>query len=854
MKMRSYFGVFLVVCLFGGYLSAYVVVDQYSREKEASRRFADSKLAVKDVERLAGHLRQLIVTADLILASGVTYLAANAVENAELIAADLRAMRIDPFYRGSEHELTKLLESVGIVQLVIRKAGTLDFERDGSEVSKLLTRSDTAAEELISALDRLEQQLATMVQANQISVDSASRHSKLITLVVSCLFSLWIFIIWLWTASKISLPVQRLSERAEDALDHAGVFEEIQRGPFEVKQLSEKLNRLIGHLEEEVANRTEELTRSKNRLEETNKQLEEEIHQHFLSDARFASAFNNAAIGMAIINLDGQIVKFNASFQSFFGSSESVLLNVQYTTLLFKKERGLFEEQFAQLTDQKISQIQLQQQYYDDSGNGIWGLLSASLVTDERGEPSYSIFQLQDITDSYELSEKLTYQAQHDALTGLYNRYEFEKRLKEFISDAEMSQGDSTHVLCYLDLDQFKVVNDTCGHIAGDELLKIVANCLTLNLRDADIVARLGGDEFGLLLRNCPREKALEIADKIRERIHEERYQHGDKIFRVGISMGMAIIDGDGLAHSDLMSAADTACYMAKEAGRNRVHIFDLNDDVLAVRTKEMNVVGKINHALEDGRFFLLRQPIVPLNDRLSCEGIRYYEILLRMQDKDGKTVSPGLFLPAAERYHLASRIDRWVVETSLRYLCESSSADKVEEKYAINLSGQSLTNKELLKDIASIVKNARLPRTEICFEITETAAISNLKNARIFIEELKALGCTFSLDDFGRGLSSFGYLKTLPVDYLKIDGEFVRDILLDRIDLAMVKSINEVAHAGGKLTVAEFVESEEIARVLTKIGIDYAQGYYFGKPEAWIQFETEQFQERSAAASVPCA
>jgi diguanylate cyclase (GGDEF)-like protein/PAS domain S-box-containing protein len=839
MRIRSYIAVFLVACLLGSYVSVYVLVNQYSREQEASRQHTATKLALKDVEQLAGHLKQFLLSKDLILASGVTYLVAGAVENAGLVDSDLERMEQEQLYGPMTDEIQTLRASIGIIRQSVDRSKTLDPERDTLELSKLLERSDVAADDIIAALDELEMRLQMTAKTRFGIAQTQGMYSQLAAFVIILMFSLMVFVIWLWTARHISSPLRNLSRQAESALDYAGVFSGTTRGPLEVTQLSEKLHRLISGLEEEVTRRTRELTSSKTQLEVINDRLQEKIREHYLSEARFESSFRNAPIGMAIVRPDGDIVKFNRSFGEFFGGTERELLNASYVSLLHKKEQDKFEDHFSKLIAGLVSQIQLQHMYTSSNGDGIWGLLSVSLVTDEQGEPSYAIFQLQDITDSYQLSEKLTYQAQHDALTNLLNRYEFENRLSEFIADAKRNPGETGHVLCYLDLDQFKIVNDTCGHLAGDELLKNVADCLVLQLRESDVAARLGGDEFGLLLRNCPMEKAVQIANKLREKIQEIRYQHDDKVFRVGASLGMTVIDGRGFALKDLMSAADSACYMAKEAGRDRIHVVDLEDDVLEMHTREMMAVSNINYALEYDRFMLVRQPIVVLNENLAGASGKHYEILLRMLDKDGNSISPGAFLPAAERYQLASRIDRWVVEAALARLSECEPVPGERQRYAINLSGQTMSNRDLLADISAIVRNTRLVDTEVCFEITETAAISNLQNARAYIEELKSLGCSFALDDFGRGLSSFGYLKNLPVDYLKIDGEFVRDIVSDKVDRAMVRSINEVAHASNKLTVAEFVENEAIADVLRDIGVDYGQGYHFGKPEPWVSYET---------------
>jgi diguanylate cyclase (GGDEF)-like protein len=446
------------------------------------------------------------------------------------------------------------------------------------------------------------------------------------------------------------------------------------------------------------------------------------------------------------------------------------------------------------------------------------------------------IVQLLDVTEAQLMSEQLSYQARHDSLTGLLNRREFDHKLETFIRDAEDEADweNSAHILCYIDLDQFKVINDSCGHLVGDELLKQVADTISSEVRSSDRVARLGGDEFGILLRNCGIANAQRTANKIRERIADLQIAWEGRMFRIGASIGLVRIRGDGGTPRDLMNAADTACYAAKNAGRDQVHIYDPDDKELTRLNQEMECVSQLHMALDRDLFTLVRQPIIPLQQ--STDQGRHYEILLRMQDASGQLISPGTFLPAAERYNLMTRIDRWVVGSVIAWLKANPAELDALGICSVNLSGQSLSHTDLLDFIYEQVRQANLPCGVLCFEITETAAITELAKARKFIERMKAIGCRFALDDFGRGLSSFGYLKNLPVDYVKIDGEFIRNIAHDPVDLAMARSINEVAHASGKKTIAEFVEDAETAELLRRIGVDFAQGYYYGKPAAFMK------------------
>jgi diguanylate cyclase (GGDEF)-like protein/PAS domain S-box-containing protein len=433
-----------------------------------------------------------------------------------------------------------------------------------------------------------------------------------------------------------------------------------------------------------------------------------------------------------------------------------------------------------------------------------------------------------DITENHRLSQQLAYHASHDELTDLSNRREFELRVTQALHEA-VDEGRE-HAVCYLDLDQFKVVNDTCGHVAGDELLRQLAGTLRTHIRSGDMLARLGGDEFGVLLGDCDVSNARRIARELRGVVEEFRFAWQDKSFRLGVSIGLVPVNGTSGTVADVLSAADSACYAAKDQGRNRIHVYNLEDAELAHRHSEMEWVVHIQHALEEDRFELASQRIVPVNGGAG-EGL-HFELLLRMLDEDGGSVAPGVFLPAAERYNLITHLDRWVVSRALAQLAADRSMLDSLFQCSINLSGHSLANDDFLAFVQEQFTRTGVPGDRICFEITETAAIANLSRAQEFMNTLKALGCSFALDDFGSGLSSFAYLKALPVDYLKIDGAFVKDIVDDPIDFAMVKSINEVGHVMGKRTIAEFVENEAVLARLQALGVDYAQGYGIGRPQ----------------------
>ena len=452
---------------------------------------------------------------------------------------------------------------------------------------------------------------------------------------------------------------------------------------------------------------------------------------------------------------------------------------------------------------------------------------TASPIFDGHRRASGAILVFRDVTESRALSHQIAYQARHDGLTGLHNRNEFERHVDDLLSELRR-YPDGMHWLCFADLDQFKVVNDTCGHLAGDELLKQVAGVFRLYLRDSDFVARTGGDEFALVLRHCDEEGARSVIERIRRDLAEYRFSWEDKAFTIGASFGLVPITTESGTLYDLLSAADTACYSAKDQGRNRIHVYRPDDDAISRREGEMHWVHEITRALEEDRFLLYAQRIIPAEP--DHDAPLHVEILVRMTARNGGLSPPMAFIPAAERYNLMHLIDRWVVRNSLRQFAGYSAPG--DWRIGINLSAQSLCDDDFLRFLLEAVEEANLSPEHLCFEITETAAIANLTRAIAFMRRMKALGCRFALDDFGSGLSSFGYLKTLPVDYLKIDGGFVRDIGEDPIDLALVASINQIGHILGIETIAEYVENDAVRRQLEEIGVDYLQGYGIARPE----------------------
>jgi diguanylate cyclase (GGDEF)-like protein/PAS domain S-box-containing protein len=445
---------------------------------------------------------------------------------------------------------------------------------------------------------------------------------------------------------------------------------------------------------------------------------------------------------------------------------------------------------------------------------------SAAPVRDAEQRVVGAVFAFHDVTLARDMANRLAWQASHDTLTGLANRREFERRVEAALE--RVARDGNSHSLLYIDLDNFKIVNDTCGHAAGDRLLSQLSSILLAKVRHSDLVARLGGDEFGVLLDRCPQDRGLLVAENLRSAVKEFRFTWKERRFEVAASIGYVLIDTQSTTLSELMSAADVACYAAKETG-NKVHIYRESNDETMRRRREMDWVARITAALEGGDFELYYQPIAPLHGE---EDRGRQEILLRLRDEQTRLIPPDSFIPAAERYRMMPSVDRWVVHQVA--LFQRALLDQQQEPpvCAVNLSGASVGDDGMLEFIQAQLREYRLPGYLWCFEITETAAIGNLACASLFMQQLKALGCSFALDDFGIGLSSFGYLKNLPVDYLKIDGSFVRDILTDTIDCAMVDAINQIGHLMSLKTIAEYAEHKDIIEKLRELKVDYAQGY----------------------------
>jgi diguanylate cyclase (GGDEF)-like protein/PAS domain S-box-containing protein len=458
---------------------------------------------------------------------------------------------------------------------------------------------------------------------------------------------------------------------------------------------------------------------------------------------------------------------------------------------------------------------------------------SAAPIRDPGGKTLGVVLVFRDVTDLRGMEREMTYLASHDPLTGLLNRREFERRLERAVRSARLEERE--HALLYVDLDEFKVINDSCGHLVGDEMLKQVTSLLRTGVRRSDALARLGGDEFGVLLEDCPMLRARQTAEELRRTLRSFRFSVREQVFEVGASIGLVPIGPAGGDLAQLLSAADAACYVAKERGRNRVHEYEPDDTGVAQHHGHMQWIQRINNALEDRRFRLYYQTIEPLaGGAAAAEPGSICEILLRMLDRSGQVIEPSAFVAAAERYHLIGSLDRWVVQTAFAAIAEAQRTGS-KTLFAINLSSQSLSDEAFLPFVLEQLRLRSLDARRICFEITETAAMSRLGSAQRLLSTLRERGCRFALDDFGGGLSSFAYLRNLPVDFLKIDGALVQEIAKDPVKRAMVESINQIGHVMGLRTIAEWVETKRVLDVLKEISVDYAQGFWFSQTQPLI-------------------
>ncbi len=541
--------------------------------------------------------------------------------------------------------------------------------------------------------------------------------------------------------------------------------------------------------------------------------------------------------GVITTDADGLVDYINPVAQDLTGWDMRAARNTpiaEIMTIINEHTRATVDNPVMRcLTDGRVITLEEHSILLTKNGDEVPIQDSAAPIRDRVGNVIGSVMVFHDVSKETRLFRQLSYQASHDSLTDLINRREFENSLGKSL-EAIRGDTEQTHALLYLDLDQFKVVNDTFGHTAGDSLLRQLAELVHSKIRSTDVLARLGGDEFGIMLERCSEQRAIEVAESIRGAIEGYRFDWQNSFTTIRCSIGVVMVTSENASVAELMSSADVACYSAKDMGRNQIHLY--KDSDASMRHEEMKWVSRISSAVEENRLELFFQPIIGIGkEHGKARG--HYELLLRMRDENGEIVSPDQFIPAAERYNLMPTLDRWVVRESLSKLADRSSDGEARYTIAVNLSGTSLSEDRFLEYVIDELKKQNLPNGAVCFEITETAAISNLSRVIHFMQALKKLGCLFSLDDFGSGLSSFTYLKNLPVDYLKIDGQFISNVAEDKVDESMVKAISEVGHAMGIETIAERVETKQVLEKLGALGIEFAQGYYIARPTSVESF-----------------
>ncbi|KAF1719995.1 PAS domain S-box-containing protein/diguanylate cyclase (GGDEF) domain-containing protein [Pseudoxanthomonas wuyuanensis] len=540
------------------------------------------------------------------------------------------------------------------------------------------------------------------------------------------------------------------------------------------------------------------------------------------TESEFRVAFHQAVVGMLKLDRRGRVTRANEALAKILDHPLEELKGLSLGAILHPQDLQLTA---AGAIDWLRMLEPGDRRLLRGDGKAVWVRWTASMIVGGQADADRIFVVVEDVSKARELASEIAHQASHDELTGLINRREIERRLSQAI--AEVQHGTMRHSLCFVDLDQFKVVNDTCGHAAGDQFLRQFSATLAAQLRGGDWVGRLGGDEFAVLLEGASLEDAERAAVRIHERLWQSTFHWAGRKFAMGCSIGVAEMNRGTVDSDLLLRAADTACYLAKEEGRNRVRCYRDSDRAIARRHNELEWVAQTQLAIAENRLLLYAQRIQPLNgeDRLQ------YEVLVRLAGEEGQVVLPGFFLPAMERYGQVSALDRHVVGLVFAQIAGHPEHLDYLDLCHINLSAQSIVDTGFLEYVVGLLDEKPALAHKICFEITETAVIGNLADARGFIDAMRARGCRIALDDFGSGLSSFGYLKSLPVDVLKIDGAFIRDLGKDDVDLALVRSIGQVGRALGKTTIAEWVETEAAMTQLAEVGIDYAQGYAIHVP-----------------------
>ncbi|MDH5517133.1 MAG: EAL domain-containing protein [Gammaproteobacteria bacterium] len=552
------------------------------------------------------------------------------------------------------------------------------------------------------------------------------------------------------------------------------------------------------------------------------------------------ACFTLEAINDGIISID------HNGYIDYLNSSAELMLGIQASDVLEKKLSEILTLEDTNGISVKAATTNFKQKSADNNHSPellikhqASGFLSpvdifTSPIEDSAGNFSGTVLVIHDISDLQYMSEQILFQAKHDALTGLFNRAEFERQLSRTLTD--IADSSDTHIMCYIDLDQFKTVNDSCGHLAGDALLKQISAHIKSHTKERDIVGRLGGDEFGLVLKNCDIDHAKTVTERIRLAVKSHRFEWDNKTFHIGASIGVMVIDQHSGTLDDVISTVDSACYSAKQSGRNQVNFINKDHGLALKRQSECDWVEQIKHALDHDLLQLYTQTIAPLDD--SCEQHIHQELLLRMSTKDGTIIKASDFINTAQRHHMMADIDRWVIQHALLRL--SDSEDPLNEDNirlsCINISSQSLSDSSFIDDVFNYLKQSAVPAQKICFEISENTVASNIVHATEFMQRLSALGVHFSLDNFCNSLSSFSYIKNLPIDFLKIDGRFMHNLTEDAVDSALVSAIRDITNILGIQTIAESVEDQYTHNALKTLGIDYAQGFYISRPRDLLQ------------------
>ncbi|GAB4391881.1 MAG: hypothetical protein Tsb005_03540 [Gammaproteobacteria bacterium] len=631
------------------------------------------------------------------------------------------------------------------------------------------------------------------------------------------------------TEITISMHLFCLSQNA--LLKNCFIIDDSKNKELEDKLLVvEQMNQYHKQLKQAVVERSK-------KLEDASIELLQAKEQLYQEKERMQVTLESIADGVIATDVDGYVQYLNPVAQQLTGFNEEKACG-QYIQVIFptliKDENndisGLIKNSLVASKGTELTTVLPRK-----DGSDLIIQYSISPIRNRHEEIVGTVIVFHDITESQKLLKQVCYLASHDTLTNLINRNEFESQLKLLINEIIHHDAIIEHTLLYIDLDQFKVVNDTCGHSAGDELLRQVAEILDDTIPKSALIARIGGDEFAVILRECSHQEAYVVADNILLKLTKLPFYWGEKSFRIGASIGMVQINQGCGNFNRLMSWVDSACYAAKENGRNRIYVYGQDDKALAKRHGEMVWVAKINRGIDEGMFCLAYQTIAEVKNYKEKDyqevNRSYIEMLIRLREDDGTVCSPGEFLPAAERYNLSPQLDRWVFTNTVKWLRKNTKLLQEMTMCALNISALSLNDKGFMDFLVGVLKEDKFLARKLCFEITETSAITNMANANRFIETVKQHGCWFALDDFGSGMSSFRYLKDMKVDYLKIDGEFVRHIVEDNVCFSFVRAIDEIGKAMQMKTVAEYVENEKIIECLQKIGVDYMQGYAVARP-----------------------